>query len=735
MNATETRTPEPRTSSLGRRFFLAAALLVASTVAVAILVTVFVGNRISGQAVSRALERSGKVQESLRDRSLEQLRLATRMLADDPAFAAYTAEAIESGDDFSILDQLDERQRDLGYEFAIVLDADGALVARTDVFSSMRSEELDGEPLVTRALEEYEAAGVWARDGALYEAAVAPVGNAGLLAGFLIAGLSLDDAAALELRRVSGTEVSFVAPTEDGPTLAVSTLDAGLADELESELRTRTDFFAGLSDDAEPRTLKLGQRRWYALELPLSGADGEPTGAVVCLASLDEQVAPFRQIRNTLFGVGLVAVLAALAISYMLPRKILAPLHQLAGAARSAARGDYDQVIETDQNDEVGDLAEAFSTLLSELREKRDMEVYIGELLRSVEAEDEAAVTHTAIRSMSSPFPSMSPDDERAPTVSLPSGAFNPPAAGIPAPPPGRLPPDPFPEISPDNLPEELPTLTAVMPGTQLGGRFLILSELGAGGMGVVYKARDNSLEELVALKMLKNEVWDDQERLAGLKSELKLARKIAHPNVLRTYDFGELDGVPFISMEFVRGITLRGLLDRSGRLPLSAGLRLARQLCRGLEAAHTQAVIHRDIKPENLILEHTGNVKLMDFGIAQRKAHRPSGEEAGSLVGTPHYLAPEQIQGHVADARSDIYASGVVFYEVFTGALPFPKKGNLMQILHRKIEQDATPAREHWPEIPEGLERVLMRCLARDPAQRHPDVGALLDDLEQLRG
>ena len=176
---------------------------------------------------------------------------------------------------------------------------------------------------------------------------------------------------------------------------------------------------------------------------------------------------------------------------------------------------------------------------------------------------------------------------------------------------------------------------------------------LGAGGMGIVYKARDRELDDLVALKMLKRDLWGDRTQLDRLKSELKLARKITHPNVLRTYDFGEMDGIPFISMEFVRGVTLRYMLDQTRRLPYSAGLRLAKQLCAGLAAAHAVGVLHRDIKPENLILEPTGNAKLMDFGIARPIDRMTPGQtQAGFIVGTPQYLAPEILKGQEADFR-----------------------------------------------------------------------------------
>jgi serine/threonine-protein kinase len=277
-------------------------------------------------------------------------------------------------------------------------------------------------------------------------------------------------------------------------------------------------------------------------------------------------------------------------------------------------------------------------------------------------------------------------------------------------------------------------TLSRVEPGRLLADRFEILGTLGSGGMGVVFKARDRKLDELVALKMLKNASPD---QLARFKTEIKLARKISHPNVLSTFDFGEIDQVPFISMEYVRGITLRELLDQSGALPLSAGLHLARQLCRGLGAAHGQGVLHRDIKPENLIIEHTGNAKLMDFGIARPFRQPADGRQTqpGTLIGTPYYVSPEQLQGKEADARADIYACGVVLFEIFTGSLPFSTEGNVMQVMMNKLEQDPALASEHWPEVPAALEQILSRCLSRDPDARYANADALNADLEALRG
>lgn len=276
-------------------------------------------------------------------------------------------------------------------------------------------------------------------------------------------------------------------------------------------------------------------------------------------------------------------------------------------------------------------------------------------------------------------------------------------------------------------------TLSGISPGALMGQRFEILAVLGAGGMGVVYKARDRELDDLVALKMLKRELLADRTHLDRLKAEIKLARRITHPNVLRTHDFGEIDGLPFISMEYVRGVTLRYLLDQTHRLPYSAGLRLAKQLCAGLGAAHAVGVMHRDIKPENLILEPTGNAKLMDFGIARPiRRMEPGQTEAGFIVGTPLYMSPEQLRGEEADTRADIYSTGVVLFEIFTGELPF-KGQSAMQIMLKHLEEPPPAPRSVWPEVPAKLESIILRCLEKDPAARFRSVEELQKDLELL--
>jgi len=271
--------------------------------------------------------------------------------------------------------------------------------------------------------------------------------------------------------------------------------------------------------------------------------------------------------------------------------------------------------------------------------------------------------------------------------------------------------------------------------GATIGGRYRILSELGAGGMGVVYKAHDLELDDVVALKMLKPSALMDAEQIERLKSEIKLARKITHPNVLRTFDFGEVDGHPYISMEYVRGLTLRYLLNETQRIPYTAGLRIARQLCAGLAAAHEVGVLHRDIKPENLILEQTGNAKLMDFGIARPiRRSEPGHTEQGTFVGTPNYSPPEQLAGEDLDQRADIYSSGVLMCEMFCGKLPFAGT-NTLEIYMAQTQQEPIKPSEYWKEIPPTLEAIILRCLHKKPADRFASATELSQALAQLRG
>jgi serine/threonine-protein kinase len=883
-----TSSPSSGGTSLGTRISLATLLLIALSVGTAVAITSLLIRKVAHDAAHDSLNSSASVQETFQAQRYDRLQLASRIFLSNPNLTAYVNTAAESHDTKSLLDLLDQGKEDLGFDFAILLDPSGVVVARTDKNSA--GQNLAQRPLVAKALTDFQAAGVWREDDRLYYAVAAPVQAQLTVYGYLVTGFAITQVQAQEVTGISGADVAFLTDVgekagsaQNTPKLVTTTLPAVLGRNLAAAVAANPRLMEQMRKRSTTRKeveLTLGGEPWLALATPLLDAAGQPEGATVALVSLTRQMAAYREIETALLVAGLVSALLGGAAAFLIARRTLAPVGRLVAATEAARQGEYDQKIGSDRNDEVGKLARAFDVLLGDLREKRDMETYVTELSRNLpepqqgramvggpqsrdvllmgielrryaraagettpqvilerlaldlkqvtgaiqaqrgqiegiaghrvltrfEGEGRGRRALSAAARVLGAGPENDPAaTEDAPAIGLVAGkAVTGPVAygdhldrALVGPPVqqldsllreatagemllsrevhdelrdafaqvgyhlaerrGVLSPQPLYVVSAriaahvtglrglgqvtetgrgDSVTPAgsgVPTLSGISPGALMGHRFEILSVLGAGGMGVVYKARDRELDDLVALKMLKRELWGDQSQLERLKSELKLARRITHPNVLRTHDFGEVDGIPYISMEYVRGVTLRYLLDQSGRLPYSAGLRLAKQLCAGLGAAHAVGVMHRDIKPENLILEPTGNAKLMDFGIARPVRRMEAGQtEAGMVVGTPLYLSPEQLQGGNIDTRADIYSTGVVLYEMFTGVLPFDAP-TAVEIMIKHLREPPPPPHLHWPEIPPRLDAAILRCLAKDPDARYRSVEELARDLEGL--
>ncbi len=269
--------------------------------------------------------------------------------------------------------------------------------------------------------------------------------------------------------------------------------------------------------------------------------------------------------------------------------------------------------------------------------------------------------------------------------------------------------------------------------GALLGGRYEILGVIGTGGMGVVYRARDRELQEDVAVKTIRRELLTGDEVLAErFKSEIRLARRISHRNVVRTHDLGDADGAMFVTMELVQGITVRELLVTRGKLGVASTLALVRQFADALAVAHDAGVIHRDVKPENALIDGDGVLKVMDFGIARLAEATSSRTQSGMIVGTPAYMAPEQLVGEEVDARADLYSLGVVMYECLTGRAPFQAPSTVALIARVLTTEAAPPARDN-PDVPPALSALTMRLLAKSPAERPGSAAMLIELLAEL--
>ena len=270
------------------------------------------------------------------------------------------------------------------------------------------------------------------------------------------------------------------------------------------------------------------------------------------------------------------------------------------------------------------------------------------------------------------------------------------------------------------------PTLAAAESGASsleparqtIAGRYEVLGMLGVGGMGAVYRVLDKELDEVIALKMLRRELADSPGIVERFRREVKLARKVTHVNVARTYDLGEHEGERFLTMELVEGESLSTLLARERRFSLSRMVDLALPICAGLAAAHAMGIVHRDLKPDNVLIAKDGRVVLTDFGIA--RATGSAGSQRTALpIGTPAYMAPEQVEASPnVDERADIYALGAMFFELLTGQLPW-QGDSVYAVAALRLVQPPPDPRTHRPDLPDAVARLVMACMARKPEDR----------------
>ena len=261
-----------------------------------------------------------------------------------------------------------------------------------------------------------------------------------------------------------------------------------------------------------------------------------------------------------------------------------------------------------------------------------------------------------------------------------------------------------------------------------LGNRYKIMEQIGGGGMSLVYRAKDIYLNRVVAIKVLREQLTSDEEFVARFRREAQAVASLSHGNIVSIYDVGQEKDIYYLVMEMIEGKNLKEVIKERGALPVGEAVEIAKQICDALEHAHEQQIIHRDIKPHNIILTQDGKAKVTDFGIA-RAVSTATVTHTGSIMGSVHYFSPEQAKGEIADEKSDLYALGVVLYEMMTGKLPFEGDSPISVAL-KKIDGNAESPSHHNPEISASVEKVILKAMAHEPFQRYASVRQLKQDL-----
>ena len=662
---------------LAWKAFIASVILIVVVLGATLVYTSWQANRVADASIASALHNAHLAVDA-------ELAARTRAIAAASQTAAsvpqYRTRLLESSKHADALDQANDIRDLTGAAWVLVTNADGILKARTD---RPAEEDVDYSrgALIANALSGDQVTGAFGdvETHKLFYAVALPLrAKAGdAPQGVLVASYAFDDTLAGAIRQATGAELVFFSLDTLGHAVVVgSTVPAdqvgpALVDIHADSLAAATD---GMAMNAQ-----MHGEHYIGLVEKITSAGGDALGGYVALRSREAELAPFRSLQRALyyaFGVGFIL---ALVLAYVGAAHVAGPVRRLALATRKVRDGDYSVDLPVMSGDEIGMLSQDFKSLVEDLKEKNDLVEYMMSATGAAATQPISSVS-TSVRAVA-------------------------PASDI------------------------------IQPGALFAGRYEVKGLLGMGGMGVVYRAFDRELQEPVAIKTLKPEAMSgDSVALDRFKQEIRLARKIAHRNVVRTYDLGEVKGMYYLTMEFVEGKSLKQLIQSRGRLPIPVTLTIGKQLCRALEVAHEQGVIHRDIKPQNMVVEPNGFLKVMDFGIA-RLANPPKGKgltEAGTSIGTPDYMSPEQLQGLDLDPRSDLYSAGVVLFECVSGRLPF-EADTPWTLIAKHLEEEPPNPRTLNAEVPDALSAVILKAMGRNPDDRYQTAGEMHDALAAI--
>ena len=635
-------------------------------------------NRTADAAIHRALLSTRRAVDDYLAARTRTLGRASTVATDVPQ---YRQRLLNQGARSEALDQADDIRGLIDAAWVLVTNSEGILIARTD-YREQYNRDLSIAPLVANALSGEQTSGAWLDDvrGAMFIAVGTPLRDRPTSAplGALVATYQIDDSLATAIKQATNSDVVFFAlDTLNQPVVVGSTVPAqDIGPALQSSVKAEA-LAADSGGEGMSLAAAVGNQHLIGLAGAIRSPSGDVRGGFVALRSRESELAAFNALQRTMLLAVALGVVLALVFAFVQARQITGPVRRLAVATRKIQEGDYGVDIEVQSRDEIGILSQAFKGLVEDLKAKDALVEYMMSASGSAATQPIASV----------------PTEVRA-------------VAGEP-----------------------------LRPGVTFAGRYEVKEIVGAGGMGVVYRAFDRELQEPVAIKTLRPEAMaGGSAALDRFKQEIRLARKIAHRNVVRTYDLGEQNGMYYLTMEYVEGTSLKQLIVSRGKLPVAVTLTVGKQLCRALEVAHAEGVIHRDIKPQNIVVEPSGFLKVMDFGIA-RLANPPQGKgltEAGTSIGTPDYMSPEQLSGAELDPRSDLYAAGVVLFECLTGRVPFEAE-TTWALVAKHLEEEPPDPRKFNSDVPPQLAAVILKAMAKNAADRYDSATEMHDALARL--
>ncbi len=624
-------------------------------------------------------------------------------------------------DSATLQDQSLEFKTAFDFDILFFLNDEGTVLARSDNPDAI-GVNLGGmgNSLFDEALEGTSTQGFIVSNGKLMQAVVVPIFDnvvKDLVRGTVVLAYELSRETAKEIVVLTESEIGFFTFTRDdrGVFNGVETsymTDTTLAENLQNYFDTDESAWYEIVE-AEARDFRknftVAGETQYGVIVPVASKDGTRLGFVVAMRSSNDLIQPFKEIQQSLLFVGLICLAAALLFAVFMALGLSRPIIRLVGITKQIDEGDYPRFdLDKNPRDEIGVLKNALLRMGNNLREKAELEDFLADIANEVGDDDLTNLTKRALDTGEDDATQVLSTEGDATKIHSDSANIDDDATVI-------------------NTARENNTSVAE---ERIDKRYQLIRPLGAGAIGQVFLAYDEELDEKIAIKVMSSEFVEELEGL-NFKEEIRLARKITHRNIVRTFDFGSWQGAYYITMEFVQGIGLDDFINKQkDTLAINVGVGICKQISSAVLAAHQMGIIHRDLKPSNMIINRRGILQIMDFGLAvQVNTLKQKSDTDNVVMGTPRYMAPEQFLGskHL-DERSDIYAIGAVMFHLFAGWPPF--FGNDFAELAREHQNSPVPKIER---LPTQLQAIIDKALAKKPEDRFQSVRELLSELGKL--
>lgn len=678
---------------------------------------------VAEEAITRSLEQSAQILETSIDSRFRFIQELAIGIARDGRVLPLVAEQ----QSLTLQDLSKEYEAVYDFDILFFLDQNGTILARADNPDAVGVNLAGRTSLFDDPLAGLQSRGFFVSQGRLMQTAVAPIFDniaTDIVKGAVVMAYELSPDAAREILALTQSDIGFFVFTRDenllvdGVSESFMTNDVLLSQVIKYFSNTREAWQSILDapDENIRKTYLIDGEPYHSIYRRINGKDGNRLGFVAAIRSEQELKQPFKEIQHALLIAGGIGILFSSLFAGLMAMGVSSPIIRLVALIKQIQSGMYpEENQKISVHDEVGLLRNAVIQMGNGLREKAELESYLAGLADEVK-------TDTYIDFDGSIGAPEQPDLDQTRTMFNSSGS-NP-----------NIDDDKTVVSSGDqNKPKDLQGTYEI-----IDQRYQIISCLGSGAMGKVYLALDLELDEKIALKILDREVVSNVEGL-NFKEEIRLARKITHRNIVRTFDFGARPDLFYITMEYVPGYDLGRLLTKKGALELNIGIAVSKQICSAMAAAHTLGIIHRDLKPSNMMINRQGILKIMDFGLAMQVSHSSDDhnsvdkEDQPGILGTPRYMAPEQFLARQLDERTDIYAIGIIMFTLFNGEPPF----NSQDIIDLARQHSHSPIpeinRKNGENIPQGLTQIIRKALEKKPESRYQTVKDLLDDMNKL--